>query len=376
MIRAEIVRNRRAIDVLAEDWATLDAIGLCEPSTSLEWARALLVTHVRESDVLFAVVMRSADRVVAMVPAIIRSERFAGMLDVACVYPLCELTPTHSDILRVSDRLDIVPAFFEAIAALPLRWDVLRIGRLLEAGTIGQQLTEYLPRSGLRHRIRSEDSCFVLELGPTYEQFLTARSAKFRNYLRRKTRQLEAAGRVKVLVAGRDVSVSSAYDDLLSIEERSWKHSHGTAISAVPRQQTFYRLLCDGAASTGRLHLMLMYLNDIPIAFNLGIKVADRYSYLKTSFDERLRHLSPATVLRARLVEALILAGVRLLDFPAEPYQWEKQWTNDMRSRRSVLVFNRTPRAMQYRLLVRLRDLLRRSSDGVQYADPRALRAP
>jgi CelD/BcsL family acetyltransferase involved in cellulose biosynthesis len=295
---------------------------------------------------------------------------------VATLYPLCELTPAHSDILRSSDRSDIVPAFFEALGTLPYRWDVLRFGRLLEAGTIGRQIAEYLPHSGFQHRIRREHLCFMLELGPTYDQFLADRSAKFRSYLRRKTRQLEAAGQIKVLMAGRDMSVDEAYDDLLSIEERSWKHKHGTAISAVPHQRQFYRLLCDGAVRSRRLHLILMYLNDVPIAFNLGIKVADRYSYLKTSFDEGMRRLSPATVLRARLVEALISEGVRQLDFPGQPYQWEEQWTDVTRPRMSVLVFNRTPLAGLYRLVVGLRDLLRHSGDGngIRVADPPPLR--
>ena len=69
----------------------------------------------------------------------------------------------------------------------------------------------------------------------------------------------------------------------------------------------------------------------------------------------------------------LIAEGIRILDFPAEPYQWEEQWTDTLRWHVSVLVFNRTPRAVLYRLLVGLRDLSRRSQDakGVQYVDPR-----
>jgi CelD/BcsL family acetyltransferase involved in cellulose biosynthesis len=121
---------------------------------------------------------------------------------------------------------------------------------------------------------------------------------------------------------------------------------------------------------------MLMYLDDTPIAFNLGITVSDRYSYLKTSFNERLRRLSPATILRAHLVEALIAEGIRSLDFPAEPYQWEEQWTDKLRWHVSVLVFNRTPRALLYRFMVRMRDLSRRSPDSrsVKYPEPRTKR--
>lgn len=373
MIDAELIWDFRQNGTLADEWAALDDIGLCEPSTSLEWTRALLATRVAESDTVFAVALRSAGSLVAIVPAIIRCERVMGLLDIATVLLLSDISNTHSDVLRTHDRPEIVAAFVEALAMLPCRWDILRIGRLLESSPIALQMNEFLVHSNLAHRIRREQPSFCLDLEPSYEQFLAARSAKFRNYLRRKARQLDTAGQVKILLAGRDLSVDVAFDHLLFIEERSWKHAHGTAISAVPHQREFYRLLCKGAASRGRLHLTLMYLDDVPIAFNFGIMSADRYSYLKTSFDESLRRLSPATVLRARLVETLISEGIQCLDFPAEPYQWEEQWTDKLRWHVSVLIFNRTVRAVVYRLLVGLRDLSRRPRDakGVHYVDPR-----
>lgn len=374
MISAEVVWDLQSFDALAAEWDALDSLGVSDPCTSLAWTSALLTSHVEDSDTVFAVVLRSQGRVVAIVPALMRRERVLGSFDIAALDLLCDLTPSHSDLLRDEDRPDIVPAFFDAIATLPCRWDVLRIRRLLEASTVSLQVAEYLPRSGLGFRIRREQPAFMLELAGSYEEFLASRSAKFRNYLRRKTRQLESLGRLRIARAGNDLSVADAFEQLLAIEVRSWKHGHGTAISAVSRQREFYRLLCEGAHRSRRLHLMLMYLGDVPIAFNLGIVIADRYSYLKTSFDERLRQASPATVLRARLVESLIADGIQTLDFPGQPYQWERQWAETLRWRRSVVVFNRTPRGMLYRLLTQVRGLARsRESGTVSYADPREL---
>ena len=375
VIRAAVISDPGNCSALADEWAALDEIGLCEPSTSLEWTRALLATHVAESDTAFVIVLRSQDRAVAIVPAIVRRERIVGRLDVATLLLLSELSGTHSDILRSDDREEIVAALFGALVALPCRWDILRVGRLLEGSPVAIQLSRFLGRSGLAHRFRREQPSFYLDPGQSYQQYLATRGARFRNYLRRKSRQFEATGKIKVLQAGKDLDTEQAYDHLLSIEERSWKHSHGTGISAVPRQREFYRLLCEGASRRGRLHLMLMYLDDVPVAFNLGITAGDRYSYLKTSFDERLRRLSPATILRAGLVETLIADGVRSLDFPAEPYRWEEQWTDTLRWHLSMLVFNKTPRAMLYRLLVGLRDRWKgpQGEKHVRYNEPRRL---
>ncbi len=78
-------------------------------------------------------------------------------------------------------------------------------------------------------------------------------------------------------------------------------------------------------------------------------------------------------MLRARLVESLCAEGMRSLDFPAEPYRWEEQWTDGLRWHWSVLAFNRTPMGLLYRLLVGLQDVLRpaRTEAKVNYVDPR-----
>jgi CelD/BcsL family acetyltransferase involved in cellulose biosynthesis len=369
LISAEVIWDLRSCDLLQDEWSALDAIGLSEPCTSLAWTRALLETHVEDSDAVFVVVLRSAGRAVAIVPAVLRRERVLGLFEVAAIYPLCELTPAHSDFLRDSDRPEIVRAFFEAIATLPCRWDILRIRRLLESNPITLQFADYLAVSGFKFRMRREQPAFLLALDGSYEDFLAARSAKFRNYLRRKTRQLQSLGQLSVVLAGSDKSVGDAYDDLVSIEERSWKHSQGTSIAAVTQQRDFYQQLCEGAFRSGRLHLMVMYLDDVPIAYNLGIVTADRYSYLKTSFDEHLRKVSPATVLRARLIENLVAEGIQTMDFPGQPDPWVEQWTEQWRWRTSVLVFNRTPRARLYRLLVGLRSGL---SPFVRFASSRS----
>jgi len=374
------VISARTLDALpvsgpvADEWAALDAAGLCEPNTSLYWARALLTGHVLPEDKPFAWLLTDGGHSIAIVPAVIRRERVAGVMHVLVIRLVADLSTAHSDLLRASDANDVVPELLVALRRLPWPWDVLRIGNLLECNPIANQLRSFLPVSGFNYRVRREHASYYLDLPATYDRFLASRSSKFRNHLRRKTRQLEAMGCLEVRRAGRDLDVMQAYRDLLTVEELSWKRTHGTAITSIPRQREFYRLLCTGAAQCGRLHLQVLYLDGRPIAFDLGITTADRYSYLKTSFDESLRLASPATVLRARLVESLIEEGFRFLDFPAEPYEWEEQWSSGVRWHSSFLVYNRTLGGQAYRALTKIRGQKRPGPDPdrVRHVDPRA----
>jgi len=371
-IQAEIVTNAEALQALRPEWEAVYAAHGVQPSTSPEWTLTLLDTHRLPTDVVFTVVLREAARIIAIAPLVIRSERVAGLLPVATLMPVSEMYRTHSDILGECSRPEVVAALWRACQSVPQRWDMFRVGRLLEAGELARGLRAFVSAGETAARIRREHPSFLIELRGSYGDFLAGRSSKFRNYLRRRSRQLEERGNVSIRRAGQELGVQEAYRDLLSVEERSWKHGHGTAITSIARQQAFYRQLCDGAAARGRLHLTLMYLDDRPVAFNLGVVAARTYYYLKTSYDAALRPLGPATVFRARLIESLIDEGIGSIDFPGEPYQWEEQWSGTLRWNESVVLFNRHPRAWLCRAITGLRGLGRlRHDEDVRYVDPR-----
>lgn len=358
----------------ADEWAALDLAASCEPNTSLEWTRALAAAHFEPTDDFLTIAQRAAGRLVAIVPMVLRRERALGPLTVDTIRLVCDLSTAHSDVLHVCGIDEVASGVMAALAQAPWHWDVLRVGNLLEDGPLSRQLAEAVRASGFGCRVRREQPSYFHELDASFERYLAGRSAKFRNYLRRKTRDLQKLGRVEIRRAGQDVAVEQAYQDLLLVEERSWKHAHGTAISAVPRQREFYRRLCEGMARCRRLHLQLLYLDGRPVAYDLGVTSSNRFWYLKTSFDERLRSASPSTVLRARLIETLIAEGCRGLDFPAEPYRWEAQWASELRWHTSLIVFNRSLRGRVLRATLAARARVRpaREPPGVHYADPRA----
>jgi CelD/BcsL family acetyltransferase involved in cellulose biosynthesis len=375
MIRCELVRRPPDLDAWREDWERLFAAGACEPSVSFEWSSALLRSHVQGNEEAFLLVFRDASAIRSIVPMTFRRER-VGPLRLRIVSPLWDHYTTHGDILGNGADPELIAAFFDALRALPWRWDILRVRRLLEGAPLTRGLENHLEGARIRHRIRREQPSFHLTLNRDYGQYLGARSGKFRNHLKRRSRQLAGAGDMRVLRAGRDIAVDTACADMLAVEARSWKHAHGTAISAVPHQGVFYRALCEGAARRERLHLHLLYLDGRPIAHDLGIVSQGRYSYLKSSFDEDFRQYSPATVLRARLIESLIADGIASFDFPGELYEWEHQWTDELRWHKSVTVFGATPAALACALAMQAQDRLRGRDRAAQpeFLNPRGLR--
>ena len=334
---------------------------------------AMVRNHVRPSDCCLLVQLHRDGRLHGLIPIVVRAVTLLGRR-VAMLAPISEECNTHSDLLVRSADADTMNAFLCAISGLETRWDYFRMARLLEEGDTATAMRAALAAGRWPYQAREGIAAYVLALPDSYDGYLAARTAKFRNYLKRSERKLAAAGALAVVeVDGATTGVDAGFDALMQIEHASWKHPHGSAISAVAHQAAFYRDFCQAAHAEGRLHLQWLEIDGRPAAYNLGYLHSDRYHYLKTSYDHSLRGLSPSTVLRARLVERLIARGVAVLDFPGEPYEWEAQWTEAVRWRQVLTVYGRTVRGRLLQLVERVRH--RPHADRkIRYIDPRASR--
>ncbi len=352
-----------------DKWERLFAHPANEPSTSFEWTRAMLRNHLLAGDRVILLELARASETLALAPLVVRTMKVFGC-PVRVLCPISDAYNTHSDLLSSSLDEQAIRTFMAALYELPVQWDVFRMSNLLEEHELVNHFSAALPRRAPLGHLRESHASYFLDLPSSYEEYLAARSAKFRSYLKRTERKIRAVCSVEMREFTDVADVDHAYEMLLEIERRSWKHAHGTAITAVQRQIGFYRELCRGAAARGRLHLQVLLLNDQPAAHNLGYVRDDVYSYLKTSFVEAWKPFGVASFLRALLVRSLIERRFRCLDFPAVPYEWERQWTETVRWHRTLTLYRATPAGVTLSLLDRLRKSRARQRT-IQHINPR-----
>jgi CelD/BcsL family acetyltransferase involved in cellulose biosynthesis len=373
MITTELHRSLEAVDSLAPDWNRLFAAGAVDPSLGSGWSKAMLRNHLAGSSEWFITVVRDAGRVVAIVPWMYARARVLGCA-VTTLQPVQQLSGTHGGLLLEPGHAAAVEGCIASVHKLP--WDLLRISRLLESEASTDGIEAGL-RAQLPCHARLDGPSYHLTLPDSYGAYLKARSGKFRNYLKRAEKKLAALGAC-TLESATPGHEPAAFEELLGIERASWKHAHGTAITAVPHQTGFYRDLICGADRPASMHLTFLRLDGVAVAYNLGLLVGDCYYYLKTSYREEHRPHGAASVARARLIEQLIGRNVRTLDFAGEPYEWEQQWATEVRWHRSLVAYNGTPMGRVMRLLGALRNGIARRTrrTHVAFADPRALQRP
>lgn len=377
MISAESIRAPVSLEKYRADWRKLFVEGCYEPSASFEWTHALCQSHISDNDHFFLILIKDGSKICGIMP-MVASRNAVGGMSLVTIAPISERYNTHVDLLLEDCDTRYVQAFVDALFLLPFRWDFFRMTHLLEDAPIAKALETVFLHRGEHFRSRYEAPSFFLSLPASYEEYMAARTDKFRNHLRRAEKKLARLGSVAMVRCGEDIDLDASLAALFKIEEKSWKHIHGTAISAIQRQTRFYEAMCRNMSDAGWLHLTFLTVNGNPVAYNLGLACNSTYSYLKTSYDEKYRQQSPSTILRARLIQSLIADKLKSFDFPGEPYQWETQWTNDLRWHRSILLYNRTQRARLLGLLARLNSFIRRRRDEKKlvFHDPFSLKPP
>lgn len=374
MVVAEIHRGRAAFPEFKTDWDRLMASGEHEPSVSFEWTAALLESHVQKNDEIVFVILKRAGVVVGIIPLVLRPLKKLGQTFITA-FPISELSNTHSDLLVEELSESVLAAFVDALYRRELRWDVFGMTRFLEARSLGAMWSGVLRRRWRLFEYSREQPSFFLTLDRSFDGYLQQRSGSFRNALKRIERKLMRRGTVEIRSQNDFSDAEAAYDALLSVEQQSWKQGQGTSIAAVSHQEAFYRSLCRQASRKSRIHLGFLYLDGRPVAYNLGLIENGTYYYLKTSYDQAERPFSPATFLRAKLVEELIGCGVKYVDFPAEPYEWERQWTDEVRWHRSLTLFAPSAGGIGYCAYRKVKSLCRgNANQSINYVNPRDLK--
>ncbi len=370
MIETEVIPLRQAIQDLSREWTSLYESRANEPSLSSGWTSALLKAHLRNRDDAFAVIMRRQGSVAGIIPIVRNVDRYAGMR-IASLNLVSDLYPTHSGLLLDDVNGDCLSAFMKCLTDRLTDWDIFRVSRILSDKQLVEAIQTAARLRDLNCRVRDEQPSFHLSLPDSYALYLQSRSGKFRNHLKRMQRKLDQQGGVRLTRCTQASDLEKYFEALMQIEQQSWKHKNGTAISSKPHQKLFYRQLCQQSIKDQSLHLSILWMRDRPLAHNLGLVNGPCYYYLKTSYDKQLRSSGVATVARALLIRNLIEEGFGRLDFPAEPYEWERQWTRQLRWHKSVLIFNKTAKASGLRTAISARDLVFAGKDKhLVYADP------
>lgn len=234
---------------------------------------------------------------------------------------------------------------------LPLGPWVMRAGE--DIGNLSATLVRALPGVALVLGITQIDPLFVprpadapglatldyIETGSIaiegpFDAYWEARGKNLRTNMRKQRKKLEADGMAAALATSTDrAAMADAVAAYGALESAGWKAALGTAIHPDNAQGRFYRAMLENFAADDAARVFRYRFGDREVAIDLCIASPTMLVVLKTTYDESIRTLSPASLMREEAMRAIFSeARVPRVEFYGKMMDWHTHWTKDTRT--------------------------------------------
>ena len=184
-----------------------------------------------------------------------------------------------------------------------------------------------------------ESPCPYITLPASFDELLASRSRNTRKQLRKRQRELQAAGEVHLRTTQGGPDFERDFDSFLRVEASGWKGQQGTAIRSNAASEKLYRGFARELSKRGWLRLYLLELDHTVIAGQLAAALGGEMFLLKTGFDESRATLSPGFVLAAEVITQAIAEGLRGVDMQGRADDYKMIWADTVRPRQRLRVY-------------------------------------
>ncbi len=181
--------------------------------------------------------------------------------------------------------------------------------------------------------------CQVASLTDGLEAYLSRRSSRFRNRLRRVERDAEDHG-IEVEYIRNVDRPRAVLRRMVQVENRSWKAYAGESIFGRERFRRFYLDLVERLARQRRFRALVLKQGRKDIAFAMGGLLGGRYRGFQMSYDRVYERWSPGHLSQIRLIRELCAEGAIEYDL-GMVMEYKARWSDAVRPVTNVLLMRR-----------------------------------
>lgn len=195
-----------------------------------------------------------------------------------------------------------------------------------------RQLELLAKQRGWRIQTKRKFDVGLTRLPSSWSEFESSLSKNSRKRVRSEWKQLFESGSVELeaLASSPPDALTTAMQEALEIEIRSWKGGSGTAIACHKHIEDFFLKAAHYLNQQGNLRLFLLRWNGKAIAFDLGEQFGSCYRSWKISYLPEYGDFSPGHVLNQLVIRQLIEeASVDVCDSVGELTMANRRWSND-----------------------------------------------
>jgi hypothetical protein len=247
-------------------------------------------------------------------------------------------------IVMAQDEMAGIKAVVHHLTDNQKNWDLIQIFEQ-EKGESLDVLKQAFRDNGFWLGDRESSLCYYLDCSKEpWEEFIAAKSRKFRRNLRAAQRKLEGQGDLQYRVYREWPEVEEQLTIYREIERRSRKESDGVGIAHSEQSLAFYYSLVETFAQKDAFCIRVLTLDDKPIVSTFGIYFDDVFYSLQITHDMAYNNASPGTYIESlELEECYGEEGCKLYDFLGSFVSNKSRWSSTKRLTESLHVYQRRP---------------------------------
>jgi CelD/BcsL family acetyltransferase involved in cellulose biosynthesis len=202
--------------------------------------------------------------------------------------------------------------------------------------------------------IQDAEKCPVLELPPTWEEYLKLLGKNMREQIKRYPKRLEKEFEVEYSLAQSEDEVRVALDDLFRLHGARWRARGQTGVLATPRRQKFHRAVCQSFLKRDWLRLWTLRCNGQSVCVLLNYFYGGRYYFFIGGFAPEYARWSVGTCLFSKVFQRAIEDGATEFDFLKGEEEYKYRFGATNRDFKTLSFFQSTPRGklLQRRILL------------------------
>jgi hypothetical protein len=200
------------------------------------------------------------------------------------------------DIIITKRHNDVLAAIMEYFGSRRTGWRYLRFNPIAEQSPTISLLESNTGELGYSFRKHVVFENATVDIPATWEEYSGQLSKNFTKHLRAQHRKIQQEGVVTYEKKCTRAETAIAFNDILDIEQRSWKWNLGVSINSAALGD-FYRSFALEASNNGWLTISTMKVGATTIAYDYLVSYAGSVSSLKESYDETYRQYSPGNLL-------------------------------------------------------------------------------
>jgi CelD/BcsL family acetyltransferase involved in cellulose biosynthesis len=229
---------------------------------------------------------------------------------------------------------------FVAKRGLPLDAALFALGRALPGVVLGVALTQQdpaiTPRPGISPTLGTLDyvDTACVRISGTFDEYWALRGKNLRQNVKKQVAKLIQDGVVsKLELVEEPAEVAEAIVQYGALESAGWKAGYGTAISPENAQGRFYRSVFERLCGAGSGRIYRFSLDGRIVAMDLCLVGGGALVILKTTYDEAMKSISPAFLMRHSYLPA-VFADKRFnrIEFYGKVMEWHLRWTDEVRT--------------------------------------------